>query len=145
MAVEIVRLGPGDEGRVREASGLFDGPAREDATHRFLREPGHHLLVAYVDEVPVGFVSGVEVTHPDKGTEMMLYELGVDEGFRRRGIGRSLVRALGGLARDRGCQSMFVLTDVDNEAALATYAADGAEREDGIVMFTWDPPPAADD
>ena len=144
MAVQIVQLGPGDEERVREASGLFDGPSREDATHRFLREPGHHLLVAYADEMPVGFVSGVEVTHPDKGTEMMLYELGVDEGFRRRGIGRSLVRALGGLARDRGCQNMFVLTDVDNEAALATYAADGAEREDGIVMFTWDPPPPVD-
>ena len=27
------------------------------------------------DERPVGFVSGVEETHPDKGTEMFLYEL----------------------------------------------------------------------
>ena len=39
----------------------------------------------------MGFVSGVEVTHPDKGTEMFLYELAVDEPFRRRGIGRALV------------------------------------------------------
>ncbi len=33
-------------------------------------------------------VSGVELTHPDKGTEMFLYELGVAERFRGRGIGR---------------------------------------------------------
>jgi hypothetical protein len=40
---------------------------------------------------------------------------------------------------------MFVLTDDDNAAALATYGTDGATREDGIVMFAWEPPaPAAD-
>jgi hypothetical protein len=41
---------------------------------------------------------------------------------------------------------MFVLTDDENAAALATYAADGAAtREDRLVMFTWEPPPRATD
>jgi ribosomal protein S18 acetylase RimI-like enzyme len=87
--VHIRVLRPGDDGLVAAASHLFDGPARADATARFLAEGGHHLLVAYEDEHAVGFVSGVEVTHPDKGTEMFLYELAVDEPFRRRGIGRA--------------------------------------------------------
>ena len=136
--MEIVRLGPGDEERVHAASHLFDGPARAEETARTLREPTHHVLVAYVDGEPAGFVSGVEVSHPDKPTEMMLYELGVDEPRRRRGIGRALVQSLADLAAERGCPSMFVLTERSNEAALATYAFGDPVREDDFVMFTWD-------
>ncbi len=91
--MEIERLGPEDRDRVLAAATLFDGPARADWTPRFLAEDGHHLLIASVDGVDVGFVSGVETSHPDKGTEMFLYELGVDEPYRRRGIGRALVAA----------------------------------------------------
>jgi len=137
--VNILRLGPGDDAKVKQASGLFDQPARDDATSRFLNDPIHHLLVAYEGGVPVGFVSGVEVTHPDKGTEMFLYELGVDERFRRRGIGRALVRRLAALGEERGCYGMFVLTEHSNRAALATYQSTGAVREDNWVMFTWEP------
>jgi ribosomal protein S18 acetylase RimI-like enzyme len=69
---------------------------------------------------------------------MFLCELAVDEEFRRRGIGRALAAALAGLARQRGCYGMFVLTDDDNPAAQATYLAAGAAREaDRIVMLSW--------
>ena len=135
--MEIVRLAPGDEQRIHAASHLFDGPARAEETVRTLREPTHHVLIAYEDGAPAGFVSGVEVTHPDKPTEMMLYELGVDEPRRRRGIGRALVRSLADLAAERGCASMFVLTEKANEAAIATYAFGDPVREDDFVMFTW--------
>ncbi len=136
--MRIVTLGPGDEDKVKQASGLFDGPARDEATTRFLYDAGHHLLVAYEDDRPAGFVSGVELTHPDKGTEMFLYELAVDEAFRRRGIGRALAAALAGLARQRGCYGMFVLTDDDNQAAQATYRSAGAVREaDRVVLLSW--------
>ena len=135
--MEIVRLAPGDEAQVHAASHLLDGPARAAETARTLREPTHHLLLAYADGEPVGFVSGVEVTHPDKRTEMMLYELAVDEQHRRRGIGRALVRALADLAAEQGCPTMFVLTERTNEAAIATYAFGDPIREDDFVMFTW--------
>ncbi len=48
---------------------------------RFLAQPGHHLGIAYVDGSPAGFISGVELTHADKGTEMFLNELAVDVSF----------------------------------------------------------------
>ena len=96
------------------------------------------MLLAYDDDGnPVGFVSGVEVTHPDKGTEMFIYELAVDEPVRRRGIGTALVQALDALARERGCYGMFVFTDADNEAALATYARTGAKPPSTHLMFEW--------
>jgi ribosomal protein S18 acetylase RimI-like enzyme len=135
--VEIRSLGPGDEAQVVAASHLFDGAANEAATRRFLAEAGRHLLIAYVDGHPAGFVSGVEMTHPDKGTEMFLYELGVEEGFRRRGLGRGLVERLRELARERGCYGMWVLTDDNNRAALATYEGSGASPERGQVVLVW--------
>ena len=119
------------------ASPLLDAPARADATARFLAEPGHHLLVAYLGAEPVGMVSGVELTHPDKGTEMFLYELGVAEAHRGRGIGRSLVAALADLARGSGCYGMWVLTDDENAAALAAYRAAGGADDGAHRMLTW--------
>lgn len=124
--------------QVAEAAPLFDDPPHDDAVRRFLHDPTHHLLLARDDEgTVVGFVSGVETTHPDKGTEMFLYELAVDDAAQRRGHGRALVRALADLARERGCYGMFVLTDHDNAAALATYTAAGAGAPEPAVMLSW--------
>ena len=135
--MEIRALGPGDDAAVVAAQHLFDGPARDDATARFLAEPGSHLLVAYAGDEPVGFVSGVEVTHPDKGTEMFLYELAVDEAHRRRGYARALIRALAELARERGCSGMFVFVDDDNEPGRAAYRSAGGTDASRPVMVEW--------
>jgi ribosomal protein S18 acetylase RimI-like enzyme len=126
-----------DAAGVEAAGPLLDRPPAADATRRFLADPGHHLLVAYEADVPAGFVTGVEMTHPDKGTEMFLYELGVAEGLRSRGIGRSLVAALAQLARDRGCYGMWVLTDPGNAAAQTAYSAAGGVREADQAVITW--------
>lgn len=127
-----------DDGALIEAAGtLFDSPPRDDWVQRFLREPNHHLCIAYVDGRPAGFVSGVEMAHPDKGVEMFLYELGVDEAFRGQGLGAALVGALVDRARNAGCYGMWVLTEPDNRAALATYAAAGANDRSDEVMLGW--------
>jgi ribosomal protein S18 acetylase RimI-like enzyme len=90
-----------------------------------------------VDGAPAGFVSGVEMCHPDKGVEMLLYELGVDEAFRRRGIGRALTEALASRARERGCYGMWVLTDMDNAEARPTYKSAGGAEEGEQLMIGW--------
>lgn len=124
--------------QVHEAAALFDDDVRDDAVRRFLDEPGHHLLLARDDAgAVVGFVSGVETTHPDKGTEMFLYELAVDPAAQRQGHGRALVSALAELARERGCYGMFVLTDDDNGAAKATYRSAGAGLPEPTIMLSW--------
>jgi ribosomal protein S18 acetylase RimI-like enzyme len=138
VTVEIRRLGPGDAAAVVAAGALFDHPPRPDATARFLAEPGHHLLVAYDGGTPAGFVTGVETTHPDKGTELFLYELSVAPEARRRGIGSALVAALADLARERGCYGMWVLADDDNTAARRTYGRAGGRCDGQPVLFSWD-------
>jgi ribosomal protein S18 acetylase RimI-like enzyme len=135
--VKIVVLAPGDDQLVFDAAHLFDHPPDPSATSRFLASPGHHLLVAYEDGDPAGFVSGVEMTHPDKGTEMFVYELGVDERHQRQGIGRALLEGLAEVARQRGCYGMWTLTEGANAGALATYRAAGADEETAHVMLAW--------
>lgn len=136
--MNIERIAPGDDERVVEAANLFDHPPRLEAIQRFLTDPHHHLFIAYSAGAPVGFVSGVELTHPDKGTEMFLYELAVDERHQRQGIGTELVRALAELARSRSCYGMWVLADDDNVAAAATYSKAGGQIESRPIMFSWD-------
>jgi len=135
--VDIQAMGPDDDERVMAAADLFDGAPQKEAVARFLADPGHHLLIAYLEDSPVGFVSGVEVTHPDKGTEMFLYELGVDSGHRHRGIGTALVEKLAELAKSNGCYGMWVLVDDENAAAAATYRKAHGDVESQPLMFSW--------
>jgi aminoglycoside 3-N-acetyltransferase I len=124
---------------VHAAADLFDAPPLAAATERFLAQPGHHLLFAYDDsDRAVGMISGVEMTHPDKGTEMFIYELGVAPTARLQGIGSRLVAELGAIAKRRGCYGMWVGTEVDNEAALATYRRAGATEESSFTLLNWD-------
>ncbi len=136
--MRIVRLEAGDEQVVLSGAALFDKEPTATWAAKFLSSEGHHLLVAFGDgEAPIGFVTGVETTHPDKGTEMFLYELAVREDHRRRGIGKALVEALAELARERGCYGMWVATELDNDAALATYRSAGAEPPEPFLTLGW--------
>ncbi|MEV1292142.1 GNAT family N-acetyltransferase [Pseudonocardia sp. NPDC049635] len=105
----------------------------------FLRRQGHVLVLATVpDGTGIGFVSGVVMRHPDKAPEMFVYELAVDEAWRRRGVAGTLLRALRDDALRRGCDGMWTGAGRDNAAALATYRSLGAAVDDGSVFVTWD-------
>lgn len=135
---EIWRATHGAEERVQAAEGLFDDPVDLAATRRFLADDANVLLIAYEDGEPAGFVSGTALTHPDKPRpEMFLNELGVDEAFRGRGIGRALVSELWRLAQSRGCRGMWVLTDNENAAANKVYTAAGGVRAGAQLMYEW--------
>ncbi len=127
----------GDIEEVVAASHLFDHDVRPEWARTFLEDDRHHLCIAYVDGEPAGMVTGVEMTHPDKGTEMFLYELGVDERHRGVGVGKALVEGLVSIAHARDCYGMWVLTGGDNEAALRTYRSAGATRSEDVVSLTW--------
>lgn len=68
---------------------------------------------------------------------MFLYDLSVAVLYRKRGIGRALVDALANLARDLDCHGMWVATEPDNAAAIATYRAADAARPETFVSLSW--------
>ena len=127
--VSVRRLGPGDEDEVPRFDDAFDGPSDPVQTAAFLRDDRHHLIVSYVDGEPAGFISATEIFQPDKRPELFLNELGVAESMRRRGAATAMMQELTRLCRELGCVTIWVLTDEDNPAAMATYARSGA---------TWD-------
>ena len=137
--VRVRRATSGDDGEVARFEAAFDYDVLVDQTRRFLLDERHHLLLGYVDDRPAGFVSAVEVFHPDKLPELFLNEIGVVEGARRRGVARALIEELKRLGREQGCAAIWVLTDEDNEAAMNLYRTTGG-RTDGApqVMFEYD-------
>jgi ribosomal protein S18 acetylase RimI-like enzyme len=146
--IAVRRIGPDDADELRAFSEAFDEPLDADQTARFLADERHHLLVGYVDGAPAGFVSATEILHPDKHPELFLNELSVIERHRRRGAATALMSGLRTLAHELGCAEIWVLTQEDNAAAIATYRRAGG-RWDGVrqVMFEVevDPGPDADD
>lgn len=44
---------------------------------------------------------------------------------------------LAALSRERGCYGMWVITDQEDGAALATYRGSGGAAEPGQVVFVW--------
>lgn len=133
----VRRLGPADAAVAEEACRLFEDDGPLDVG-RFLNRPETHLFVAEDDGGVCGWVYGHELVHPDGESTMLLYALDVDESAQRRGHGRDLVTAFVEHARAIGCTEVWVLTDDDNAAALATYASAAGVREpDPEVMFVW--------
>jgi ribosomal protein S18 acetylase RimI-like enzyme len=147
--VVVRRLGPGDEavltqlarsGARFEEAGV-DEPqevplAPADAA-RFLADDRTHLFVAFdgADTV-LGFVVVNELLHRHTFSTMLLvYEIGVDDAHRRRGIGRALLDAVRALAVERGIPEGFVLTEATNGPAMALYASAGGTRLDAVE---WD-------
>jgi len=138
--VSVRRLRPGDDDEVARFEEAFDDPIDTAATASFLRDPRHHLVVAYVDGEPAGFASAVEILHPDKiRPELFLNEIGVIEGLRLKGAGDALLAELKNLGHDLGCTTIWVLTDEGNPAAMGMYAkAGGIWDGEHQVMFEYD-------
>jgi len=138
--IRIQRAEPGDEDEVERFAEAFDDPVVTGSTRQFLADERHHLLLGYLDDRPAGFVSAVEILHPDKvRPEVFLNEIGVAESAQRRGVARALVEELKRVARDRGCQSMWVLTDDENAAAKRLYETTGGRQVSGAhLMFEYD-------
>ena len=136
VRIEVIREVAG----VHAAAHLFDAPPRPDATAKFLADDRHHLLVAYLGDDPVGMITGVEMTHPDKGTEMFVYEVGVADHARRQGVAVELITALQQRAHQRGCYGMWVAVDADNDPALQTYRSAGADPAEEAYVLSWEWP-----
>ncbi len=136
--LEIRTLAPGDEEQVLAAAALFGKTPLTEATERLLVEPGHHLLIAYQDGTPAGFIVGIEQLQPDKGIEMFISQVAVDGQWRGRGIGRFLVESLLAIARERRCYGMWALTQADDLGSLTTYGRAGASSQTGQVVLSWE-------
>lgn len=144
--IEIERVVRVDAALAAGLNRLFDeGMTWDEGNGRtFLANPDALLLVARWQGIVCGFATAHRLPRFDGlASEVNLYEIGTDEAYRRRGVARALVAEVKEWAAERGSANVWVLTEVDNEAAQSLYAATGGIREESAVtMFTY-PIPAA--
>ena len=109
---------------------LFDHAIKKERAIEFIEDPRHHLVLAYFDAEVIGMASGFHYVHPDKDPSLFMNEVGVQEAFQNRGIGRSLVKYLWEHAKTLGCKEAWICTDESNVAALKCYREAGGKRDD---------------
>jgi ribosomal protein S18 acetylase RimI-like enzyme len=129
-----------DAGLAAELDAIFDEGMSWDAEQgqRFLAHPDTLLLVARWNGEVCGFLSAYRLQRFDRrGAEVLLYEIGVEEPFQRRGVGRALVEEAKRWAAELAADELWVLTEDDNVPARALYAATGGREETGLTMFVY--------
>lgn len=141
MKPSIVRIVSVDEKLAEELNGLFDEGVRWSDTEgaAFLRNDDNALFVAFVDSRAVGFATAHRLQRMDRRkAEVLLYEIGVHEDFRKRGIAKAIVQSVNAWAATKGADETWVLTEAENTAARALYASAGeAQLQKDIFMFTY--------
>jgi ribosomal protein S18 acetylase RimI-like enzyme len=136
-----VRLEPMTEERYRayrrEATDFYarsiaaSGVPEEQAAHEAerstgkllpegLRTPGHHLLVAFDGDDEVGHV-WLQVTDERSGRHAHIFDFGVREALRRRGYGRSIMRATERWCRADGVTDIGLHVFAHNPGARHLY------------------------
>ena len=81
----------------------------------------------------------IEMTYPDRGTEMFLYDMRVDDDHRGRGIGHAMLDRLEALAIDTLCGAVWVVTGTGdkNAGARAAFSSRGAVEDRERVRYSW--------
>jgi predicted N-acetyltransferase YhbS len=137
--VKIRRLQPGDEGILSTLAmdaaefGLSDdgGPLTAlgwQQAGRYLCDASVVHWVAFdADEVVGSLVTIRLPLHVSPGIELLLYEIGVRESWRRRGVGAALVRCMDEWMHTNEIGTVWVLAD--NEGATSFYSSCGFSSE----------------
>jgi len=139
--VRIHRLGGDDIPRMRAMLAMMgeafdDVPTYADAQpddaylRRLLSGPQFVAIVALVEDDVVGGLAAYELPKFEQArSEFYIYDLAVDEAWRRRGIATALIDHLRPIARERGAWVIYVQADPPDTPAMALYTKLGA-RED---------------
>ena len=140
-SLTIQRLTEVDAALAEQLNAAFDEGTVWDKVEgrRFLANRDNLLLAAFWGQRVCGFATAYRLQRFDRRrAEVLLYEIGVNEAFQRRGVGTALVAAVRRWAREVGADEVWVLTERDNPAAMALYAATGGEADlTGTTMFTY--------
>lgn len=107
--------------------------ARSVASHDYLKQAlasqDCYFILCVVDSTPVGYLSAFRfpvVQH--NSFQVYLYDIVVDERFRRKGIGTRMIEELKKLCLEEQVSRIWVGTSLENEAAKRTFAVTGARQ-----------------
>ncbi|MGA7121466.1 MAG: GNAT family N-acetyltransferase [Polyangiaceae bacterium] len=140
MSPRFDALTPNDCQRLRELNEVFaqafeDAPSYAGAppSDAYLREllasPTFIALVAVIDGRVIGGLTAYVLSKAEQERrEIYLYDLAVLADFRRRSIGRNLIRELCRIGRQRGAYVVFVQADEGDDIPIALYSSLGKKE-----------------
>ena len=149
--IEVRVLGAQDVATARAMLGMFGREFEDEQTYsgkqpddRYLQcllESDHFVaIVALVGTRVVGGLAGYVLPKFEQArSEFYIYDLAVEEAYRRRGVATGLIEHLQKLAAARGIYVIFVQADYGDTPAIALYTKLGV-RED---VLHFDIPPGA--
>lgn len=137
----IHRLGPADTAGMAALLDLFQ-QVFDDTESYGSKRPGpaylrsllgsdtFFALTATAAGTTVGGLAAYELRKfEQERSEIYLYDLAVADTHRRQGVATALIRALQGIAAERGAYVIFVQADLGDDPAIALYTGLGV-RED---------------
>jgi aminoglycoside 3-N-acetyltransferase I len=133
--------------RVRQADAESATTALKSIYHRspaegarmatMLDDPGFLLLLAEFDRSTVGYLYGQFLDRLDGTRLLLIYDITVDAGHRRKGVGTALMRSAFTHAHDAGATGCWLVAARENAGVRAFYGhLDGAEWP--AVGFRWE-------
>jgi aminoglycoside 3-N-acetyltransferase I len=139
--VRIQVLKSGDVPVLEGMLAMFGAAFDEAATYNEAR-PGSEYLEQLLSSdyfIAVAAVRGDEVLgglaayelrkFEQRRSEIYIYDLAVDERYRRRGLATGLIRELKQVAAERGAYVMFVQADSGDDPAIRLYSRLGRREE----------------
>lgn len=113
--------------RILARSSVTAPAKRQSATRSILAEPRHKALGAEGPNGLVGFVHFFERPSIEKGFDLVVQSLVIDETQRGRGIGRLLMNEVESAALARGIRSIALSSRSDRHDAHSFYERLGYE------------------
>jgi ribosomal protein S18 acetylase RimI-like enzyme len=105
---------------------------------KFLANADNALFIAFWDAAAAGFLSAYRLQRFDKlNAEVLIYDVGVHEDYRQRGIGKALIAEVNRWGQEVGADNTWVLANTPNTPAMALYQSMDGEAEPDITMFTY--------
>ena len=141
MVMEIKRITQLNNELINQINLLLDEETTWDNEQGnfFTKNQDNLLLLAFEDNKPVGFLTAHRLQRFDKRkAEVLLYEMGVHQDYRKRGIGKTLIEECKNWAKEIGADEVWVLTEKDNIPAMTMYQSAGAKEEaPGTIMWVY--------
>ena len=137
MAIDLKRMGPGDEQVLdRIAPDVFDEAIDAGRLRAYLRAPGHLMILALEHGLVVGQCAAVVHHHPDKVSELYIDEVGTATTHLRRGIATRMMAEMFAWGRELGCSEAWLGTELGNDPANALYT--GIKNGPGEKMLYYE-------
>ncbi len=144
--MDIIRVNKDNLYYAKQSAELFywnnDAKLANELNEKFFGNDTNIMYVAVENRKVIGSMYGYELERYDiRKKQLFIYSIDVLENYRRKGIGKKLIRTFISELKNGEYYNAFVITNKKNYAAVNLYKSTGAKQiisDDGDdILFKW--------